>query len=340
MPIKVREGGEWVQVSDGVDGKSYTLESIDSGDNVKLRLGDGTTNDDVLITAGSNITIDPVAAGGFTIAAVAGAGIGVAASADDVLSVVNGEIAADDPNGDKIVFWDDSGGKLSYLSVGDGLTISGGQLGGPGGPTGPTGPTGPPGNPSTVAGPTGPPGNPSTVAGPPGNPSTVAGPTGPTGPPGNPATVPTNLEVNSLGVGTPASGTTGEIRSTNNITAYYSDVRLKTNITPIRSALSKLLSINGVTFEPNKLAEKYGYTDKSEQVGVIAQEVEKVLPQIVVPAPFDIAVDQNGNEYSKSGENYKTVHYEKLIALFIEAMKEQNQTVEFLKDEVEKLKLN
>jgi len=149
-----------------------------------------------------------------------------------------------------------------------------------------------------------------------------------------------DLQVNSLGVGTPASTTTGEIRATNNITAYYSDVRLKTNITPIRSALSKLLSLNGVTFEPNKLAEKYGYTDKSEQVGVIAQEVEKVLPQIVVPAPFDIAVDQNGNEYSKSGENYKTVHYEKLIALLIEAMKEQNQTIEFLKDEVEKLKLN
>ena len=154
------------------------------------------------------------------------------------------------------------------------------------------------------------------------------------------APVPTNLQVNSLGVGTPPSGTSGEIRATNNITAYYSDVRLKTNITPIRSALSKLLSLNGVTFKPNKLAEKYGYTDKSEQVGVIAQEVEKVLPQIVVPAPFDIAVDEDGNEYSKSGENYKTVHYEKLVTLLIEAVKEQNQTIEYLKDEVEKLKLN
>ena len=154
------------------------------------------------------------------------------------------------------------------------------------------------------------------------------------------APVPTNLQVNSMGVGTPPSGTSGEIRATNNITAYYSDVRLKTNITPIRSALSKLLSLNGVTFKPNKLAEKYGYTDKSEQVGVIAQEVEKVLPQIVVPAPFDIAVDEDGNEYSKSGENYKTVHYEKLVTLLIEAVKEQNQTIEYLKDEVEKLKSN
>ena len=57
-------------------GAGYTLTAIDSGDNVALRLSDGSTNDDVLITAGSNITIDPVAAGGFTISAVAGGGGG------------------------------------------------------------------------------------------------------------------------------------------------------------------------------------------------------------------------------------------------------------------------
>jgi hypothetical protein len=150
----------------------------------------------------------------------------------------------------------------------------------------------------------------------------------------------TSLQVKSLGVGTPASATTGEIRATNNITAYYSDVRLKENITPIRSALSKLLSLNGVTFNANEVAEKYGYINKNEQVGVIAQEVEKVLPQIVVPAPFDIAVDEDGNEYSKSGENYKTVHYEKLIPLLIEAIKEQNEDIQNLKEEIVKLKSN
>jgi hypothetical protein len=157
----------------------------------------------------------------------------------------------------------------------------------------------------------------------------VSGPPGPTE---------TNLQINSLGVGTPASGTTGEIRATNNVTAYYSDERLKENIKPIKNSLSKLLSLNGVTFKSNKLAEKYGYMNKSEQVGVIAQEVEKVLPQIVVPAPFDIAQDKDGNEYSKSGENYKTVHYEKLIPLLIESIKEQNETIENLKIEIEKLK--
>ena len=88
-------------------------------------MSDGTTNDDVLITAGSNITINPVAAGGFTIAAVVGAGLGVAASADDVLSVTGGEIAAVNVGDDRIIFFDNSTDKLRYLDIGTGLTITG-----------------------------------------------------------------------------------------------------------------------------------------------------------------------------------------------------------------------
>jgi hypothetical protein len=150
------------------------------------------------------------------------------------------------------------------------------------------------------------------------------------------ATYSTNGEqVTSFGVGTPPSGTAGEIRATNNITAYYSDERLKENIKPIPSALSKLLALRGVTFNSNKTAEQYGYFDKKEQVGVIAQDVEAVLPQIVVPAPFDIAKDEDGNEYSKSGENYKTVQYDKLVPLLIEAIKEQQDMITNLQKRIE-----
>ena len=100
----------------GFAGVGYTLFAVDdNNNNVKLRLSDGTTNDDVLITAGSNITIDTVTEGGFTIAAVAGAGIGIAASASDVLNVNNAEIGAVDATADKIVFYDDSEEKLTYL---------------------------------------------------------------------------------------------------------------------------------------------------------------------------------------------------------------------------------
>jgi len=138
-------------------------------------------------------------------------------------------------------------------------------------------------------------------------------------------------QFNSLGIGTGASGTTGEIRATNNITAYYSDYRLKTNITVIPNALDKVMSISGVTFQANELAGTYGYTDKRTQVGVIAQEIEKVLPEIVVPAPFDITQDEDGREYSRSGENFKTVQYEKLVPLLIEAIKELKLEVDVLK---------
>jgi hypothetical protein len=137
-------------------------------------------------------------------------------------------------------------------------------------------------------------------------------------------------QFNALGVGTAAGATAGTIQATNNITAYFSDKRLKKNINPITNALNKVMSISGVTFVTNETAEKYGYTDQKEQVGVIAQEIEKVLPQVVVPAPFDIDIDGS----SKSGENYKTVQYEKLVPLLIEAIKEQQKQIDELKQTV------
>ena len=116
------------------------------------------------------------------------------------------------------------------------------------------------------------------------------------------------------------------ITAVGNITAYYSDERLKENIKPIESALSKVEAIRGVTFNSNALAESFGYKDKSEQVGVIAQEVQAVLPHVVVPAPFD--TNEDGS--SKSGDNYLTVHYEKLVPLLIEAVKELSAKVKEL----------
>lgn len=139
-----------------------------------------------------------------------------------------------------------------------------------------------------------------------------------------------NSQFNSMGVGTAASGTAGEIRATNNITAYYSDKRLKKIISNIPSALEKVNQLSGVIYINNEVAESFGYDDMKEQVGVIAQEVENVLPQIVKLAPFDTEY-VDGKEVSKSGENYKTVQYEKLIPLLIEAIKELRTEVEALK---------
>jgi hypothetical protein len=134
----------------------------------------------------------------------------------------------------------------------------------------------------------------------------------------------------ALGVGTSASSTAGEIRATNQITSFYSDERLKENIELIPNALDKVMQLRGVTYNSNKLAESFGFINKEKQVGVISSDVESVLPEAVKPAPFDIMLFEQ-TELSKSGENYKTVQYEKLVPLLIEAIKELNIQVKNLK---------
>ena len=127
-----------------------------------------------------------------------------------------------------------------------------------------------------------------------------------------------NFQINSLGVGTAATGTAGEIRSTNNITAYYSDDRLKTRLGLIENALDKVNSLNGFYYEANQTAQDLGYTVKKE-IGLSAQEVQAILPDsnIVVPAPID--------------EKYLTIHYERVVPLLVEAIKELSRQVEELK---------
>jgi len=92
----------------------------------------------------------------------------------------------------------------------------------------------------------------------------------------------------------------------------------------------KIKLLDGVTFYSNETAASYGYTNTKQHVGVLAQQVQEVLPQVVVPAPFDIGTNEDGTEYSLSGENYMTVQYDKLIPLLIEAIKELNEKVDSL----------
>ena len=145
-----------------------------------------------------------------------------------------------------------------------------------------------------------------------------------------------NYQIYSLGVGTPASGVVGEIRATNEITAYYSDERLKTIHQNIPDALNKIKSLRGIIYTNNETAISFGFTSHEEQVGVVAQEIQQVLPQAVRLAPFDSKFEA-GELVSNSGENYLTVQYEKIIPLLIEAMKEQQTQIENLKEEVRRI---
>ena len=126
-----------------------------------------------------------------------------------------------------------------------------------------------------------------------------------------------NVQFNSLGVGTAGSGTAGEIRATNNVTAFYSDERLKTKTGDIENALDKVCQIETMLYHANEVAVALGYDASIPEVGVTAQSVQKVQPEIVVPAPID--------------DKYLTVRYEKLVPLLIEAIKELKAEVDVLK---------
>lgn len=127
-----------------------------------------------------------------------------------------------------------------------------------------------------------------------------------------------NYQVNSLGVGTAGSGTAGEIRATNNITAYYSDERLKTKVGDIENALEKVCQIETMMYHANETAVALGYDASILEVGVTAQSVQKVMPQTVAPAPID--------------DQYLTVRYERLVPLLIEAIKELEAKVKALEN--------
>ena len=109
---------------------------------------------------------------------------------------------------------------------------------------------------------------------------------------------------------------TGDGVFTGNITAYYSsDISLKDNIRPIESALFKVQQIRGVTFDWNEKSNEL-QQEKGHDVGLIAQEVEKVLPEV-------IQIREDG---------IKAISYEKVVPLLVEAIKDQQKQIEELKE--------
>jgi hypothetical protein len=102
----------------------------------------------------------------------------------------------------------------------------------------------------------------------------------------------------------------------------FSDERLKTKISDINEPLKIINNLNGFYYIPNELAHIKGIIGRDKEIGLSAQEVQKVLPEIVKIANFDLDIDKDGNKKSKSGENYLTMSYERLAPVFVEAIKE------------------
>ena len=135
----------------------------------------------------------------------------------------------------------------------------------------------------------------------------------------------TSVQFGSFGVGTAASGTSGEIRATNEVTAYYSsDETLKENIAVISDALGKLKQVRGVMYDwkDSVIQSRGGLDDyfvRKHDTGVIAQDVEKVLPEVVAERP----------------DGTKAVRYEKLAGIIIQAINELAEQVEEIKKRIE-----
>ena len=128
-------------------------------------------------------------------------------------------------------------------------------------------------------------------------------------------------------MGVSASGTQGTIRATDDITAFYSssDKRLKRNIKLLENPIEKLKKLNGYTFHWNDKAKgiNNNLDLNKREIGVIAQEIEEVLPEIIKD---DVSGD------------YKAVRYEKITPLLIECIKRQEEKLENLQNQINELK--
>jgi predicted esterase len=114
-----------------------------------------------------------------------------------------------------------------------------------------------------------------------------------------------------------------------NSIAGSSDLRFKTNITPIENPLQKVLQLRGVNFDWNKNAFPDRSFSESKAIGFIAQEVEKVLPEVV--------------QTEKTAEGYKAVQYDKVVALLVEASyvpEKQNRCIKIVRKNAKEWKLD
>tara|TARA_R110001583_G_scaffold12773_3_gene56289 strand:+ start:283 stop:1500 length:1218 start_codon:yes stop_codon:yes gene_type:complete len=127
-----------------------------------------------------------------------------------------------------------------------------------------------------------------------------------------------------------SGGFNGVIKSVGDVIAFASDKRLKENIVNIENPLQKIKQLRGVYFDWKDKTKKLGFIPSTmkNEIGMIAQEVEAVIPQAIETAPFDISYE------GKDRENYKTIKYDRLIPLLIECVNEQQKQIDNLTNQI------
>jgi hypothetical protein len=122
---------------------------------------------------------------------------------------------------------------------------------------------------------------------------------------------------------------------------YYSDERLKNKTGFLDGALDAIKNWTPFKYVDNDIAAGAEYTNRRPQIGLSAQEVQQYYPELVELAPFDMETDlsdpSNIRKYSKSGQNYLTLNYPRLIPVLIQAIKEQQAKIEALEAHINNL---
>jgi len=146
-------------------------------------------------------------------------------------------------------------------------------------------------------------------------------------------------------MGTPTSNFSydgSDLSVSGDIIAFASDKRLKENIVEILNPIEKIQQLRGVTYDWKDEALELGVKTKRQynEIGLIAQELEKVIPQAVTRAPFDNENNEkiylSGNRIDGEAEPYKTIKMDKVVPLLIEAIKDQQKQIDELKKLISK----
>jgi len=127
---------------------------------------------------------------------------------------------------------------------------------------------------------------------------------------------------------------TGNLLASSDVYAYYSDERLKDVVGRIEKPLESIGAIETFYYTHNDKARELGYEGSERQVGVSAQSVKAVLPEVIGRAP----IDDDGEGGSVTGEDYMTVQYHRIVPLLIEGIKELTSELESVKIELEELR--
>ena len=113
----------------------------------------------------------------------------------------------------------------------------------------------------------------------------------------------------------------------------YSDERVKIKTQNLSQCLSKICNLSTFQYYPNtSLFKEYDipFVNESE-IGLSAQELLPIFPEVVCPAPCDILIDNNTNQpYSKTGLNLLTVKYERLVPVLVQAIQELTSKVKII----------